>query len=172
MPMHHQLIETGRLYLREMNIGDAEYIYNLNLDPEVIRYTGDVAFDSTDSARIFLEHYRLYYREYGLGRWAVIDKTNGEFLGWCGIRYSVEDGIYDIGFRLFRKHWNKGYATEAAKACVDYGFRHLKISEIIGRAMADNIGSVRVLEKAGLVFSHTFDFDGQKGVLYKMLSQS
>lgn len=166
--MQDQLIQTSRLYLREMTPDDAEHLYLLNNDPEVLKYTGDEAFEDTAAARIFLEDYRRYYQTYGLGRWAIIYKTNDAFLGWCGMRYSADQNTYDIGFRLFKEHWNKGYATEAAKACLDYGFSHFKITEIIGRAMTANTGSVRVLQKIGLAFSETFDFEGQQGVIYKI----
>ena len=80
------------------------------------------------------------------GRWACIDKSNNEYLGWCGLKLNEQDMV-DIGFRFFRKYWGKGYATESAKACLEYGFEELEIKEIIGRVAKDNIASIRVLEK-------------------------
>ena len=106
---------TTRLYLREKTADDAENAYLLNLDPDVIKYTGDPPFESIEAARIFLQNYN-HYTKYGFGRWAVIDKENDEYLGWCGLKYSADLNEYDIGFRFFKRHWNKGYATEAAQA--------------------------------------------------------
>ena len=161
------ILETERLFLREITAADAVIAYELNLDPEVIRYTGDDPFDSIEEARQFLQSYD-HYEKYGFGRWGVIRKEDGEFLGWCGLKYTADLDEYDIGFRFFKKHWNKGYATEAAKACIELGFREHGMTVIVGRAMKENTGSVRVLEKIGLTFTGTFDFDGEAGVIYKI----
>lgn len=162
-----KILETNRLYLREMTPDDAEQAYLLNLDPEVVKYTGDVAFKSIDEAKTFLENYN-HFKKYGFGRWAVIDKTNDDYLGWCGLKYSEDLDEFDIGFRFFKRHWNKGFATESAKACIEIGFDKFGMKTIVGRAMKANIGSIKVLEKIGLRFDKTFDFDGQEGLVYKI----
>lgn len=162
------ILETDRLYLRELNIQDSEDLYNLNLNPNVIRYTGNSAFKNIEEAKQFL----LYYQDYelnGFGRWAVIEKENEEFLGWCGLKYDKGKNETDIGFRFFEEKWNKGYATESAKACVEYGFEKLNLKTIIGRAMKNNIASIKVLEKIGLQFVNEFDFDESNiGLIYKI----
>lgn len=139
----------------------------LNQDPEVIKYTGDVPFKNIDAAREFLEKYDQY-EKYGMGRMAVIEKETHEFLGWCGLKYAPDLCEYDIGFRFFKKYWNKGYATETSKAFIDYGFNTLKLNEIVGRAVLENTASVRVLQKIGMLFSKPFDFEGHKGVIYSI----
>jgi ribosomal-protein-alanine N-acetyltransferase len=161
-----KILETERLYLRELNINDAEYFYLLNLDKEVMKYTGEGSFENIEKAKDFLKNYE-HYEKYGFGRWAVINKENGEFLGWCGLKFTEKLNEYDIGFRFFKKHWNKGYATESSKACLSYGINELKMIEILGRAMKENKASIRVLEKIGLEFEKEFDFDGSIGVIYK-----
>ena len=161
------ILETERLLLRELNVGDAMSFYDLNLSPNVIRYTGDTAFENSHAAEQFLRNYNDY-KTNGYGRWAVIDKSNGAFLGWCGLKYSKDAAETDIGFRFFEQHWNRGYATESARACLNYGFEKLGLKSIVGRAMADNIASVKVLEKLGLVFEKEFDFDGHRGVVYRI----
>ena len=162
-----KVLETERLYLREMTIKDAENIYLLNLDLEVLKFTGDVPFESIDNAKQFLENYH-HYKKYNFGRWAVISKSTNEFLGWCGLKYTPTVDEYDIGFRFFKKDWNKGFATESAKACINFGFTKLNITEIVGRAMTENIGSIKVLEKIGLSYIKPFNFDGEKGLTYKI----
>ncbi|MCK5907913.1 MAG: GNAT family N-acetyltransferase [Flavobacteriales bacterium] len=162
-----KILETERLYLRELTPEDSENFYLLNQDTEVIKYTGDVAFESIENARTFLENYD-HYKKHNLGRWAVINKSDEIFLGWCGLKYSEDIDEYDIGFRFFRKYWNKGYATESAKACIDLGFDRFNISEIVGRVMNKNIGSIRVLEKIGLSYSEDFNFEGEAGRIYKI----
>jgi len=84
-----KIISTPRLLLREMTPEDAGNLYYLNLDPEVIRYTGDPPFDSILDAEIFLNRYD-HYQKYGFGRWAVIRKLDNAFLGWCGLKYSPD----------------------------------------------------------------------------------
>jgi len=165
--MIEKILETERLYLREMTIKDAANAYLLNLDPDVLKYTGDDAFENIESARGFLENYD-HYKKYDFGRWAVIHKSTNTFLGWCGLKYTPELHEYDIGFRFFKKHWNKGYATESAKACINLGFEKYDITEIVGRAMSENIGSIKVLEKIGLTFLKPFDFDGERGLIYSI----
>ena len=166
-----KITETERLYLREMTIKDAESLYLLNLDLEVLKYTGDEPFKSVENAKRFLENYD-HYEKYNFGRWAVIDKSTNVFLGWCGLKYTPEFDEYDIGFRFFKKYWNKGYATESAKVCLNLGFNKYNITEIVGRVMTENIGSIKVLEKIGLTFFKPFNFDGEKGLIYKIIKNS
>ncbi|MEZ4777641.1 MAG: GNAT family N-acetyltransferase [Bacteroidia bacterium] len=153
------IIETPRLILREFSLSDATNMYELNADPEVVRYTGDKPFASIMEAATFLENYDSY-KKYGYGRWAVVDKVSEAFLGWCGLKFN-EEKFVDIGFRFFRKEWNKGYATESARASLDYGFNHLNLDEIIGRASTENNPSIRVLEKLNM---HFWKFDDCKGI--------
>lgn len=160
-----KILETGRLTLRKFEITDKEYFFELNADPDVIKYTGDQAFESVDFAEKFLKNY-THYSQYGYRRWAVILKDNGTFTGWCGLKYNPEIKEVDLGFRFFKKYWNKGYATEAGIACIQYGFNHLGVTKIIGRVMNNNIASIRVLEKAGLHFEKEIDFNGEAGSCY------
>ncbi|MBB4807754.1 RimJ/RimL family protein N-acetyltransferase [Chryseobacterium defluvii] len=162
-----KILETDRLLLRELTTDDAESFYRLNQNPNVIRYTGDVSFTNIEEAREFLKNYGDYQIN-GFGRWAVICKQNHQFLGWCGLKYDKNSGETDIGFRFFEEYWNKGLATESAEACIRYGFEELDLKRIIGRAMAENAASIKVLQKIGLSFEKEFDFNGSKGVIYKI----
>lgn len=159
------LFESERLLFRELSVADAEFFYTLNQDPEVIKYTGDQAFANIEAAYDFLSSYDTY-QKYGYGRWAVIHKEQANILGWCGLRYSSVHDEVDLGYRFYKQFWNKGYATEAAQACLHYGFHDLGIQYIVGRALKDNIASIRVLEKAGMVFQKEIVMEGRKGVQY------
>ncbi|HHH55443.1 MAG TPA: N-acetyltransferase [Bacteroidetes bacterium] len=160
-------IETERTLMRNLTIDDADSFYALNLDREVIKYTGDKPFDNLQEAKIFLAKYDQN-EKYGVGRLAVIDKKTLKFLGWCGLKYLPDKGEYDIGFRFFKKHWNKGFATETAKKSIEYGFDYLDIKRIVGRAMTENVASIKVLEKLNMKFKSSFDFDGSEGVIYEL----
>ncbi|WP_299160642.1 GNAT family N-acetyltransferase [uncultured Tenacibaculum sp.] len=162
-----KIIETERLILRELMISDAEPFFNLNANSEVMRYTGDQPFSSISDAELFLKNY-TDYKKNGFGRWAVILKESNEFVGWCGLKLNEEEFI-DLGFRFFQKDWGKGYATEAAKASLKYGFKNLNLTNIIGRASIDNKASVRVLEKIGMIFWKNDSCKGiENSVYYKI----
>lgn len=160
-------LETERTILRKLSIEDANDFYALNLDEDVLKYTGDKPFENRQAAKDFLNQYNQY-EKYGVGRLAVIDKQTSEFLGWCVIKFSEDKNEYDIGFRFYKKHWNKGFATETALRCLEFGFNELHIENIVGRAMKKNLASIRVLEKIGMTFKENFIFDEQEGVIYQL----
>jgi ribosomal-protein-alanine N-acetyltransferase len=164
--MYH--IQTERLALRKMTPEDASFAFELNSDPKVVQYTGDGPFESVEAARTFLENYSDYERN-GFGRWAVVLKNTDETIGWCGLKRDRETGEIDLGYRFLRKHWNKGYASEAAIACLDAGFRQFAMDRIVGRARKENVYSIRILEKVGMQHVADFEEDGESWVLYEML---
>jgi RimJ/RimL family protein N-acetyltransferase len=164
------IIETDRLLLRSFTIDDAPLIYDLNLDPAVIRYTYDPIKD-IDHAREVLEQTILpQYALYNHGRWAVHLKPGLEFIGWCGLKYIPQRDEIDLGYRLKKQFWGKGYATEAAFACIKYGFERLKLRRIIGRAMPDNSSSLKVLEKCGMTFFEEGVVDGHSARTYEIIN--
>ena len=165
-----RILDTERLILREFNSSDAETMYELNSDMEVLLYSGDSPFASIENAKEFLESYSDYKKN-GYGRWAVILKSSNEFIGWCGLKYNEEKYV-DIGFRFFRKTWNKGYAKEAARATLDYGFKILKLEEIIGRASVDNKASIRVLEKLEMAFWKLSSCEGITNATYYRINKT
>ena len=144
------LFTSERLYFREFTLKDAEMLFALNNDSEVIKYTGDPPFESIESACNFILNYD-HYRKHGFGRWAVILKENNECIGWCGLKYNEEEEI-DIGFRFFKKYWGRGYATESATATLHFGVNTLKLNRIVGRAAQENKASIKVLEKVGFSY--------------------
>ena len=148
------ILETERLILREYTEADAPAFFRLNSDPEVMRYVPDEEMKTVDEAReILITHPLADYRNRGYGRWACILKTTGEHIGFCGPKYLPEISDVDLGFRFTPANWGKGYATEAARACVNYGFSRLNFDHIVGLAEADNHASIRVLEKVGMQFT-------------------
>jgi len=160
-------METERLYLRQMTVADAANAYELNSDPGVIRFTGDDPFESIVAAERFLANYKDY-EKHGVGRWAVIRKQAGVWLGWCGLKYMPETDEVDLGYRLHQRHWGKGYATEAAIACVAFGFKEFHYPFIVGRVVQENTGSIKVLEKCGLRLIGAKSFHGAEGLYYRI----
>lgn len=140
-----KILETERLYLREFIPEDAVDFYHLNSDPEVIEYTGDPPFESQEAARLFIKNYDSYERT-GIGRYAVVRKEDNEFLGWCGLKYHSDKRAVDLGYRLYRCYWGKGYASESAKGCVEYAFAKARFPHLIAHVHIDNLASQHVLK--------------------------
>jgi ribosomal-protein-alanine N-acetyltransferase len=167
-----QLFETQRLLFREMVPSDAEGIFELDSNPEVHRYLGNDPVTSMEQCHAAIAHIRNQYEKNGIGRWAVILKEKGEFIGWAGLKLESNvnghDQFYDLGYRFIQKHWGKGYASEAAQAWVDYGFNVMKLEKINAFIDADNIASRKVIEKVGLRFIETFDYEGTEETWYEM----
>lgn len=143
--------ESERVLLREWTPEDARWLYELNMNPAVIKYTGDAGFTSEQSALQLIKTYPNYQRD-GYGRWMAIDKSIGEPIGWCGLKNN-QWGI-DLGFRFFERYWGKGIATECALKTIEKA-RDLKLPRLIGRALSENVGSWKVLEKVGMQRYHS-----------------
>jgi [ribosomal protein S5]-alanine N-acetyltransferase len=144
------LFESERFRFRELSGDDAQFGYDLNSDPEVIQYTGDPPFASVEEAREFMTAYTETYRRYRCGRWGMELKSTGELVGWCGLKFHPNEQVHDVGYRLFKKYWGKGYASEAAQRTIAYGFDDMRLNRIVAHARKENTASIRVLEKCGL----------------------
>ncbi len=165
--------ETPRLLLREILPADLPGMYALDSDPEVHQYLGGKPVKDTEESRNMIEFIRHQYQANGIGRWAVIEKDTGQFIGWSGLKLITEPingrtNYYDLGYRFIRMYWGRGFASESAKAAVDYGFNTLHLKEICGMAEAGNLASQHVLEKVGLHYVNTFDYEGHQMRWYKM----
>lgn len=165
------IIETPRLLLRPITLLDAKALYDLNADPDVIKYVGDSAFQNIDAAEEVIKNRILpQYDMYGFGRWAAIEKTSGAFIGWSGLKFLADLNEVDVGYRLYKKYWGQGFATESAKASLKFGFESKNLKRIIGRALKGNAASIKVLEKCGMTYCRT-DFEhGEEARVYEMIS--
>ena len=159
------IAETNRLILRELTPEDAQFAFELNSNPEVLKYTGDEPFDSVEEARGFLENYSDYQRN-GFGRWGVVLKETGKLIGWCGLKRDRETGEVDLGYRFYRENWNKGFATEASVACLEIGKTKFGLRQVIARARKENPASYKVMEKLGFTFEKEYSEGGESWVLY------
>lgn len=166
------IIETNRLLLRAFTIEDAPLIYELNIDPDVTRFTHDPVRDPAHAREILGNVILPQYALYNHGRWAVHIKTSLEFLGWCGLKYRTELNEVDLGYRFRKAAWGKGYATEAAFASIQYGFEKLGLQRIVGRAEVDNIASWKVLEKCGMTYIGDEDIEGYPHKTYEIFNPS
>jgi RimJ/RimL family protein N-acetyltransferase len=152
-------LETERLLLRRLTEADLDHLYALDSDPEVVRYINDGAPPDYEVLREqTLPRFLSYYEKYeGYGFWAAIEEATGEFLGWFHFRPATDgsDEI-ELGYRLKRSAWSRGYATEGARALIRKGFRELGVKRVVAMALAANTASINVMKKVGLRFEKTF----------------
>jgi RimJ/RimL family protein N-acetyltransferase len=159
----HVFLETDRLVLRRFTMEDADLLFELDSDPEVIRYVDDgLPVSRHDIVENTLPAFLSYYDRYdGYGFWAAIEKETGRFVGWFHFRPGEGAGPLEpeLGYRLHPFAWNRGLATEGSQALVDFGFGELGIERVTAEAMANHTASRRVMEKAGLCLVRTFKAD-------------
>lgn len=144
-----EIIETERVIIRHWELRDAQRLFEICGDVEVMRRVGDgKPFRDIERAKKFLESVIQYQKENGFSRWAVIGKLSGRIIGSCGFA-RMDNGEIDLGYLFAREVWGNGFATETARACVDYGFASLGLTKIVARADIDHFPSHKVLEKIG-----------------------
>ena len=153
-------LETQRLVLRRFTVADADDLVSLDADSDVMRFaTGGVPTSRDQIENDVLPAFLGYYQRYeGFGFWAAVEKTTGEFLGWFHFRPRPDavPGEVELGYRLRKSAWGKGYATEGSRALICKGFAEFGVQRVVAEAMAVNMASRRVMEKAGLKLVRTF----------------
>lgn len=166
------IFETERFYLREFLNQDLEDLFELDSDPEVHRFLGNKPFKKIEESQKIIEHVQKQYKKFGFGRLAIIDKKTNDFIGWSGLRYEQslrkEFAYNDLGYRLKRKYWGNGIATETALKSLEYGFNQINLEKINAAADIDHVVSNRILQKVGLKFIETFEYDGKEHNWYEL----
>lgn len=161
-------LETERLILRELRDSDLKGMFELDSDPEVHKYLGNKPVKTIVESKIILDDIINQYKDRGIGRWAVIEKSSGTFIGWSGIKLNTEYNMngftkyYDIGYRLIKRFWGKGYATESGKAAIEYAFNTMKLTELYGITEIGNETSHNALLKLGLKHIEDFYFEQEQ----------
>ncbi|GAA1567384.1 GNAT family N-acetyltransferase [Kribbella sancticallisti] len=150
-------LETERLVLRRFTAGDVESLVELDSDPEVMRFlTGQPTPREEIEQKVLPEILARYETHPGLGTFAVHEKATGRFLGWFGLLPTATAGTVDVGYRLNREAWSRGYATEGTRALVAKAFTELGTERVVADTMAVNTKSRRVMVKSGLRFVRVF----------------
>lgn len=159
-----KILETDRLYLREMEQDDFEELCKILKDSEVM-YAYEHAFSDGETQQ-WLNNQLKRYEEYGFGLWAVVLKETGEMIGQCGLTMQDGDGkeVLEVGYLFQKAYWHKGYATEAAVACKKYAFDTLKAEEVYSIIRDNNIASQNVAKRNGMtvcgkIIKHYYGMD-------------
>jgi len=169
-------LETERLILRDLIQIDIDGIYELDSDPLVHKYLGNKPIKTKEKAAKIIQFVQQQYKDLGIGRFAAIEKSSGDFIGWSGLKFNTgkkeklngKTDFYDIGYRFIPRYWGKGYATESALVAIDLGFKELNIETMCGAAETANLASNKVLRKIGLNFTNDFIYDGTKCNWYEL----
>jgi RimJ/RimL family protein N-acetyltransferase len=161
----HVILKTPRLVMRQFTEDDVDNLFNLDSDPEVMRYLTGGRPTPREEIRDRIIPFILgaYDRFDRLGTWAAESVATGEFLGWFCFRVGRgSDDITNIelGYRLRRSAWNQGYATEGSRALVSTGFTDFGVERVFALTMTVNTRSRHVMEKCGLTLVRTTPYKG------------
>jgi RimJ/RimL family protein N-acetyltransferase len=164
-------LQTERLFLRQLTEDDAAHLFELDSDPEVMRFiNGGLPADYKVIQNQTLPKFISYYEKYETyGFWAVLEKPSQAFIGWFHFYPAIEnafaaelklvnDDEIALGYRLRQSTWGKGYATEASRTLILKGFTEWAVQRVVAWALAENKASIRVMQKVGLKFEEEFSF--------------
>lgn len=154
-------LETERLILRPWRAEDREPFAAMNADPRVMaHFPSTLARAESDAA---VDRYEAHFAEHGHGWFATELRGVAPFIGYVGLAAPRFEAHFtpcvEIGWRIAAEHWGRGYATEGARACLDFGFETLGLAEIVSFTAVDNAASRRVMEKLGMRRDPTEDFE-------------
>ncbi len=162
------MIDTSRLTLRRMREDDAEALFDIFSDPIAMRYFG-VVFDRPGMEKWVKDNLE-HEQQHGFSLLSVILKDSNQVIGDCGLETDEIDGrlMVGIGFDFRRSYWGRGYATEAARAVLEYGFTNFEFESIWGWIDPQNTPSRRVAERIGMLLDRHVDRGGKKYALYSI----
>jgi RimJ/RimL family protein N-acetyltransferase len=165
-------IQTERLTLRSFREDDVRALFELSQDPDVVRYVGDrrapTLQETWRAVAGWLGHWTL--RDYG--QWAVEERASGSFIGRAGIINPVDWPGPEVGYLLGRQWWGRGYATEAARAAMGWGFREIGFEELISLIDPANTASIAVATRLGETFRDEIELLGYRVQRYAITSQA
>jgi ribosomal-protein-alanine N-acetyltransferase len=159
-------LETARLRLRQFEPSDVDAFALITRDAEVMRHIGHgepiSRQETADSLALIIEA----ARRRGFGKWALVEKTDGQFVGYCGLATGFVDVGVELAYMLARDRWGRGLVAEASRACLRYGFEELGLASIAALTKAGNARSRRVLERLGMSFVKNGLYHGYECVHY------
>jgi RimJ/RimL family protein N-acetyltransferase len=156
-----QVITTPRLVLREWKDSDSEPFALLNADPRVMEFMPNAL--TREESDVFIERIKAHFAKHGFGLFAASLGHDQKLVGFIGLTVRTFKTDFapctEIGWRLAAGYWNKGFATEGARAVLRHAFTTLNLPEVVSYTVPANVASRRVMEKIGLVHHQSEDFD-------------
>jgi RimJ/RimL family protein N-acetyltransferase len=166
-------LETDRLIIRSFTLDDAPAMFKVLGDAETMRYFLIWLNKSVEQSRGFIRWVTGMERDFGYSFWAVVEKATGEVIGDCGLAPLEGEGPeVELGCDLRRDKWNAGFATEAGRACLAYGFGELKLNRIVAVTNPQNLPARRALEKLGFTEEGQGEHYGSESIVYAIYPSS
>lgn len=162
--------ESDRLIFRDWTEADFQQFYAICSDPAVMQFVGDGDPWSEEKTKLWIESSIETAKTHGYCRWALIQKQTSELIGFCGF-VPTSDGP-EIGWRIAKRFWGQGLATEAATAVLKHGFDTLGFQRVIALVQSQNRASIRICEKLGMKFESSFERNGRDVWVYLVTSAS
>ncbi|BAY10173.1 GNAT family N-acetyltransferase [Calothrix sp. NIES-2098] len=176
------ILETERLILRQFTEADVDNLFELDSDPEVVKWTTNLGQSTPYSVvktEVLPEIIQYYGKYNNYGYWAAIEKSSQAFIGWFLLRHIIHNSDFnpqvvnaddiELGYRLKKAAWGNGYATEGSKALIKKAFSE-GVERVVAVAFAANLASIRVMEKAGLTIQTKviYEDNNQEVVIYSI----
>jgi len=155
-------IATSRLILRPFTEEDVDPLHRILSARDILRYFPNPNPPTRDKVEKLISAQLKHWEEHGYGWWAVEPRWKKQLIGWSGLQFLPETEEVEVGYLLDQAFWGKGLATEAAQACLQYGFENFDVESIVAIVHPDNTASQRVIEKLGMSFvdqAHYFGMD-------------
>ncbi|MEZ5427363.1 MAG: GNAT family N-acetyltransferase [Pyrinomonadaceae bacterium] len=145
------MLETERLFLRPFEESDADAVFEMRRDEEIMRFIRQPQTKRDESLN-WIKMISQRWETERIGFCGVFEKATGDFVGWCGLWQLKETGEIEVGYALAKAFWGNGYATEAARRMLEYGFETLGLEKIVAVASPENRSSQNVMKRLGMEF--------------------
>ena len=162
-----EILQTNRLIIRTWTLDDVEALFEICRDAEVMLHIGmGKPYQIVDDAYSFLNWAVSYQEDNEFCRWAIMEKASQRIIGSCGFARLENGGEIELGYLIARQMWGKGYATEAAAACLKYGFEELGFSAVVALTDPEHAASQRIVEKLGFICRGIENDGGESNAVY------
>ena len=164
------MLETERLLLRKLKHSDIDDIFAMRRDTEIMRFIREPQIKRAESLK-WINMISSFWESENIGYCAVIEKESNKLVGWCGLWHLSGTDEIEVGYAIARNYWGKGYATEAAERCLQYGFKDLGLKKIAAVAFPENNASLKVMKKLRMKFVQTGIFYEKELVQYAITKE-
>ena len=165
---HNPTLITSRLALRPFTVEDIAPLHRILNQPNILQYFPNPDAPPIERVEKIIKRQLTHWKDHSFGWWAVIPHGQDELIGWNGLQYLPETDEVEVGYLLSQQFWGRGYATEGAKASIQFGFENFNMGEIIGLTHPENIASQNVLKKCGMQFTNQAEYFGMSLYRYSI----
>ena len=161
-------IQLTDLTLRPLQEEDADQLFRIYQTEGVLKFFPNPNPPAFEKVQRFIHNQQSHWEKYGYGNWGIVPEGETEIIGWAGLQFLPELDETEVGFLLDRPFWGRGYATEAARASLQFGFNRFKLDHIIALVHPENRASMRVIDKSGMEYQETLTLWGIKLRRYRI----